>query len=52
MEQANLVSLRRKTRYTAVFLGLVLALCVITVLNKMCIRDRRRDDRAAHCEEQ
>ena len=33
MEQANLVSLRRKTRYTAVFLGLVLALCVITVLN-------------------
>ncbi len=33
MEQANLVSLRRKTRYTAVFLGLLLALCVITVLN-------------------
>lgn len=33
MEQAKLVNLRRKTRYGAVFLGLVLALCVITVLN-------------------
>lgn len=33
MEQAKLVNLRRKTRYVAVFLGLVLALCVITVLN-------------------
>ena len=33
MEQANLVSLRRKTRYTAVFLGLLLALCAIAVLN-------------------
>ena len=33
MEQANLVNLKRKTRYTAVFLGLLLALCAITVLN-------------------
>ena len=33
MEQANLVNLKRKTRYTAVFLGLLLALSAITVLN-------------------
>lgn len=33
MEQTNLVNLRRKTRYSAVFLGLVFMLCVITVLN-------------------
>lgn len=33
MEQAKITGIRRRTRYTAVFLGLVLALCVITVLN-------------------
>ena len=33
MEQANHSSLRRRSRYTAVFLGLIAALCVITVLN-------------------
>ena len=33
MEQAHFANLKRKTRYSAVFLGLVLALCVITVLN-------------------
>ena len=33
MEQANFVNLKRKTRYSAVFLGLILALCIITVLN-------------------
>ena len=33
MEQYTLINLRRKTRYGVVFLGLLLALCVITVLN-------------------
>jgi iron complex transport system permease protein len=33
MEQAHFANLKRKTRYSAVFLGLVLALCAITVLN-------------------
>lgn len=33
MEQANLVNIKRRTRYGAVFLGLLAALCVITVLN-------------------
>ena len=33
MEQANHSDLRRRSRYTAVFLGLIAALCIITVLN-------------------
>lgn len=33
MEQANYVNIRRRARYSVVFIGLILALCVITVLN-------------------